>query len=129
MLKYLTIGILSLFTTCAENKEQVPSKSIYVIDGDTIAIGDDRIRLMGLDTPETYRAKCASEKALGDKATDRLRQLIKEQNYVEMALEPRKDKYGRGLAKLFINGENVADILIGEGLARPYRGGKRQGWC
>ena len=36
-----------------------------------------------------------------------------------------KDKYGR----LIVTVPNLAEGLIGQGLARPYDGGKRMSWC
>lgn len=41
----------------------------------------------------------------------------------------RLDKYRRSLATLTVNGEDVAAMMIGEGLARPYHGERREGWC
>jgi len=103
----------------------------YVYDGDTVELtcadGTKKVRIVGLDTPETRDAKCAAEKALGDRATDRLRVLIttgsvtlKSQGY---------DKYGRVLAQMAVNGRDVADTLIKEGYAVAYRGGTRINWC
>lgn len=40
------------------------------------------------------------------------------------------DKYGgRILAEVHVDGRSLADMLIERGLARPYHGGKRDGWC
>ncbi|PAP96113.1 thermonuclease family protein [Mesorhizobium wenxiniae] len=39
-----------------------------------------------------------------------------------------KDRYGRTLATIEVDGRDVGDILIGEGLARPWTG-KRRPWC
>ena len=48
-----------------------------VIDGDTVRWQGQTVRLVGFDTPETgNRARCASERNRGDKATARLRELI-----------------------------------------------------
>ena len=104
-------------------------KVAYVIDGDTIHLGGERFRLVGLDTPETYDPQCAYEKALGDEATRRLRELIGSGELVELIVLPGRDRYDRGLARLYIGRADVAGILIGEGLAREYNGGRRQGWC
>ena len=43
--------------------------------------------------------------------------------------ERKLDRYGRTLAHLTVNGRDVGGVLIGEGLARQYNGGRRQGWC
>ncbi|GGB10291.1 hypothetical protein GCM10011491_42820 [Brucella endophytica] len=39
-----------------------------------------------------------------------------------------KDRYGRTLATIAVNGADVGDVLVGELLARPWKG-KRRGWC
>jgi endonuclease YncB( thermonuclease family) len=40
-----------------------------------------------------------------------------------------QDRYGRTLAVVLADGRDVAEVLIGEGLAREYHGGRREGWC
>ncbi len=39
------------------------------------------------------------------------------------------DRYKRPLGDLTIAGVNVRDTLVQEGLARPYNGGPKKGWC
>lgn len=39
------------------------------------------------------------------------------------------DRYGRTLARMMLDGLDVAELLIAENLARKYAGGRRQGWC
>lgn len=87
--------------------DRVTPSHLTVVDGDTVNFAGQSIRLVGFDTPETYRAECASERRLGEAATDRL----------------------RDLARLMLDGRDVADIMVGEGLARRYSGGHRQSWC
>ena len=38
--------------------ETVDPRKIYVIDGDTVAIARERIRVLGIDAPETREARC-----------------------------------------------------------------------
>ncbi|MGR3511513.1 MAG: thermonuclease family protein [Paracoccaceae bacterium] len=70
----------NMFTQTTSRAEQsaidsvIPSQ-LTVVDGDTVRLAGQAIRLIGSDTPETYRAECASERRLGDAATDRLRDL------------------------------------------------------
>ena len=109
--------------------EQISARSIYVIDGDTIDINGARYRLVGFDTPETYRPQCDYEKALGNQATARLKQLISGIAIIDLAVQPGRDRYGRGLARLFVGGRDVGTTLINEGLARAYSGGRRASWC
>jgi endonuclease YncB( thermonuclease family) len=58
-----------------------------------------------------------------------LRELIGSGELVELIVLPGRDRNDRGLARLYIGRADVAGILIGEGLAREYNGGRRQGWC
>jgi endonuclease YncB( thermonuclease family) len=39
------------------------------------------------------------------------------------------DKYGREVRDVQVGGRDVAEIMIGESLARSYEGGTRQPWC
>lgn len=100
-----------------------------VVDGDTIWLGGEKIRIADIDAPETHDYRCPGEKALGDRATQRLHQLV---NSGTVTLEPvgerDVDGYGRKLRLVLVNGSNVGDTLVGEGLARYYEGGRRP-WC
>ncbi len=103
----------------------------YVYDGDTVALdcagGRKTARLVGFDTPETKDPGCAAEKALGDRATMRLRALSAAG---DIAFDGQGyDKYGRVLAVMTVDGVDVGDTLVREGLAMPYRGGSRINWC
>ncbi len=104
-----------------------------VIDGDTVAmacrgLGSFRARLMGHDTPETYRARCRAELALGQRATARLRQLLAGAEDIAFSFHGT-DRYGRMLTRLRIDGRDVGQRLISEGLAVQYSGGRRIDWC
>jgi endonuclease YncB( thermonuclease family) len=109
--------------------EVMAASLIYVIDGDTIDAKGDQFRLVGFDTPETYRPQCDNELALGRAATSRLRNLLEYAQRVDLVVLPGRDKYDRGLGRLLVQQVNVADTLVSEGLARRYNGGKRAGWC
>lgn len=111
------------------NSITITAAEIRVVDGDTIEYKGINYRIMGYDTPETRSAKCKSEKVLGDQATQRLSQLIYKANLIKFNSENKRDKYGRGLGQLLIDEQDVGPLLISEGLARPYGGGPRQGWC
>ncbi|MGB1216173.1 MAG: thermonuclease family protein [Pikeienuella sp.] len=123
------MGGTSGSATSGTTSIRVASSEVYAIDGDTIAIGEDRYRLMGFDTPETRFAKCDAERELGNQATRRLESLISAAQSVTLHVEPRPDRYDRFLAVLEADGQDVGPVLISEGLARPYDGGQRQGWC
>ena len=108
---------------------------LSVTDGDTfrarVPVWDNidvvtAVRIRGIDTPE-MKGKCPAEKAAALAAKERLTALLNGQVQL-LHVEP--DKYaGRVDADVTVNGASVAAILIAEGLARPYTGGARQGWC
>lgn len=100
-----------------------------VIDGDTIKSNDGmRYRLLGFDTPETHPPRCERERELGQRATNRLKELLSSGD-ARLIESGRVDRYGRKLAWLTVDNRDVGDILISEGLARAYHGGQRATWC
>ena len=106
----------------------IPSH-LTVVDGDTVRLAGQAIRLIGFDTPATYQAQCAAERDVGEAATARLRDLLAESSSAQLAYLPRRDQYGRDLARLMLDGRDVADIMVSEGLARRYNEGQRRPWC
>jgi len=122
-------GLLFLPPSGAARAEAL--SDIRVIDGDTI---EDRAasvtyRIVNIDTPETgARAQCAAERALGASATQRTRALIAGADRVETRPTGRTDRYGRAIAFVLIDGRDLGETLIAEGLARPWRG-RREPWC
>jgi micrococcal nuclease len=125
---------------------QYQAKLIRVIDGDTVdamidcgfnTFKKERIRLYGIDTPET-RTRDKKEKERGLAAKARLIELIEEGNnefIVETSID-KKGKYGRLLGKLFrikspghivlaSTSKSYNDILLKEGHAVEYLGGKK----
>lgn len=105
-----------------------PPARIIVIDGDTVEHDGTRHRLLGFDTPE-MRGKCGEEITLARRATTRLGALIASAKDVKLTPIGIKDRYGRQLSHLVINGRDVGETLIAERLARTYHGGRRQSWC
>jgi endonuclease YncB( thermonuclease family) len=115
-----------------------------VIDGDTVRWQGRAVRLVGIDAPETGdRARCQSERARGDRATARLRELVAsgtvKLELIRCACQPGTEgtsacNFGRSCGVLMIDGRDAGHILIGEGLARPYHCGqfscpRRGSWC
>lgn len=102
----------------------------YAIDGDTIVVGKEHIRIANIDTPEIKHAKCDAERRLGVISKARMQALI---NAGALTIERgdsgrTKDRYGRTLGKVTVNGKDVGEVLIAEGLARRWDG-KRHPWC
>lgn len=102
-----------------------------VYDGDTVALdcAGERItaRLLGFDTPEATSPQCAAEKIRADQATARLRVLA--DSGVLTFSGNTYGKYGRLLVTMKVDGQDVGNTLIDEGLAVRYDGGRRIDWC
>jgi len=96
---------------------------VLVIDGDTVDIDGIRVRIEAIDTPETWRARCAAEYALGQRATARLGELLagRQVTYIGTKI----DRYGRVLATVYADGEDVGQTLLNEGLAVRWRPGAK----
>jgi len=105
-----------------------------IVDGDTVTLHcldglTGNVRLVGYDTPETFRPRCPEEKALGMAATDYLVHRLKQANQISIAHEGT-DKYRRPLVRMTIDGTALSEIMVSQGLAKTYSGRtKRPDWC
>jgi micrococcal nuclease len=78
---------------------------------------------------EIHQAQCDAERRLGELTKRRLEALAGAGQVDLRADRPgQRDRYGRLLVRLFVNGEDAACVLIREGYARPWRG-RREDWC
>ena len=68
-----------------------------VVDGDTIWLAGQRIRVADIDAPETHPPRCAQEAELGDRATRRLRELLSGGAISLQSIDRDEDVYGRKL--------------------------------
>lgn len=100
-----------------------------VVDGDTFWMDGEKIRIADIDTPETHPSRCAEEARLGNAATDRLQALLNAGTFELTSIDRDTDRYGRKLRIVERNGQSLGGVLVSEGLARPYGGGPRAGWC
>lgn len=94
-----------------------------------------RLRLLSIDTPETYKPRCDAELTKGREATARLRELVANAQRIEVVDSGQADKYDRRLVHLLIDGRDVGQTLMAEGLAVEWRPGpnawreRRRHWC
>jgi len=106
----------------------VAGTAFHVIDGDTVELDGERIRIANIDTPETgRRAGCASERRLARTATRRARSHFRNAGEVQVR-RSGTDRYGRTLARIRLDGRDFGRIMIEDGLARPWRGRQHE-WC
>ncbi len=133
---YLALLLLLL---CAPLQAQnlVVSRVVSIYDADTFRvdingwppiIGSNMpIRVLGVDAPE-IRGKCADEKAKALEAKAVTVNSLRNAQTIELR-NIKRGKYFRLLADIYVDGKSLAALLISSGLARPYDGGKREGWC
>lgn len=117
---------------------------VKVIDGDTVDVDidlgfgivmqDERVRIMGIDTPES-RTRDKVEKLFGKAASARVKELLSKDIILKTQIardgEDMKGKYGRILGDFIIEDhegkeEMLTDILVAEGHAVAYFGGSKQ---
>ena len=109
--------------------------SFCVIDGDTIKLGERKVRIVGIDTPETHPAGCPEEARLGEAATNDLLRLVNQGPFQMVGrLGDPKDRYGRDLRSLSRTRrdgsvQSIAEEMLASDHARRYLGGLRGGWC
>jgi endonuclease YncB( thermonuclease family) len=132
----LTIGVGLAVSTFAERPsgvapERQAARIVHVIDGDTLALaGGERVRILNIDTAELPpRARCDREVQLAWAAKARLAQLTRAGGEVTLRRAGRdRDRFGRQLRLVAIDGQDVGEQLVREGLAQPWRGRPAQ-WC
>ena len=105
-----------------------------VVDGDTVDITLDlgfdilynnRLRLHGIDAPES-RTRDLEEKKLGLAAKDRVKELCPVGATVTVkTTKDGRGKFGRILGEIYVGDVNVNKLLIEEGHAVEYFGGKK----
>ncbi len=114
-----------------------PAIVLYVNDGDTFEArvrvwpGTDvttKVRLRTVDAPE-MQYRCEDERVKAHAAREALAALLRQGSVTITNVQ--QDRYGgRVDADVATAGTpNVADALMARGLARPYDGGRRDGWC
>lgn len=126
------IALVLALSMAPAHAETIDGSRIVIIDGDTVALpGGERLRLVEIDAPESYRSACEAELVAGLKAKERLRSLIAGQ---PISIERHgPDVYRRTLARLSSPQGDVGAVLLAEGLALRYVPGRKAKrtahWC
>jgi endonuclease YncB( thermonuclease family) len=91
-----------------------------VVDGDTIALAGERIRLQGVDAPESGQTcrRNGVAWACGRDSTLALRARL--DGRMVGCVSQGRDRYGRVLATCRVDGEDIGAWLVREGLAVAY---------
>ena len=113
------ILLITVFTLLVG--QYASSNIVKIIDGDTIKIGNEKIRFSGIDAPEISQDCIKNKKKIlcGVLAKEAL--LKKIGNKVPKCISSGKDIYKRILAECFINDESLSKFLVRNGYAFAYR--------
>lgn len=148
MKKYLLLLLLLSANVFAHDSVELPVLEVY--DGDTIVtfyqglpspLNQVSVRILHIDTPEmpakSYattgklgNAKCVKEAEKAIQAKQAILTLLADSRTMYIS-QYQWDKYGgRILANVSINGKDVAEMLIANGLAVRYEGERKtHDWC
>jgi endonuclease YncB( thermonuclease family) len=117
------VGAVITRTIPGETRGTVPASAIRITDGDTVRLGDERIRLLDIDAPELFSPHCPAERVAARRAKSALTTILAGR-MVTIDREPSPDRYGRTLARLVVGGTSAGDRLQAQGFALPYRPGR-----
>ena len=113
---------LLLALACAAHAETITGMVVGVTDGDTITVLDadkvqHKIRLAGIDAPE-------KKQAFGNRSKESLSDMVFDKT-VNVETEKR-DRYGRQIGKVLVNGQDVNLVQVERGMAWFYRQYQRE---
>lgn len=135
--------ILALLALPAAAADRYSGTVVRVIDGDTLLVvvpgwpelfNPARIRVYGIDTPESRRgrkgARCEIERTLGKHAKAVVARLLPSGAKVALQWMGKHDRYGRPIMRVFLaDGRNLGRTLIEQHLAREYQGKAKPDYC
>ncbi|PXF47400.1 Succinoglycan biosynthesis protein ExoI [Gracilariopsis chorda] len=115
-------------TTVPLSARETVHEHTRVIDGDTIVINKERIRLKGIDAPELSQTctKGTEVQMCGVQAKDAVVQWIRDADGDIECEGQGRDRYDRLLATCKIGGKDVGGRLVEEGFAVAYARYDRQ---
>lgn len=121
-LTLIFFGLVALLVARIDSRSPVSSLSgnAYVIDGDTLVISKQHIRLKGIDAPELAQT-CGKQPILrncGQFARQALQKLVAK---AEVRCEEQgRDKFDRALATCFVGETNLNRTMVETGQAIAY---------
>ncbi|NGP19262.1 thermonuclease family protein [Devosia aurantiaca] len=106
------------------------SDKTCLVDGDTLWLYGENIRLKDFDTPEPQTQICGGDQevALAKAASARMLDLLNSNDWTIKYFGYDRTSSRRRLAAISIDGQDVSNILIGEHLARSWPNGE-EWWC
>jgi endonuclease YncB( thermonuclease family) len=116
LIKLSLTFFFTLFLTSSVHADQ-----LTVTDGDTIRIGEERIRFSGIDAPELKQTCLYQEIEFNCGEFSKNLLIEKIANQEVTCIKESKDQYGRTLAECFVGKESLSSFLVREGYAFAYR--------
>ena len=120
-MRFLFTILAILILTHTVNAETVSGR-VTVIDGDTLEMHGQRIRLHGIDAPESGQS-CADKNGTtyrcGQISANQMASYVR--GYTVNCNATDRDRYGRLVAACSVNGEDINKRLVREGWALAYR--------
>lgn len=111
---------LALFAWASPALAQSVTGPVRVVDGDTLVMRGERIRIHGIDAPEARQSCDNGRWACGQASTDMMTRLVANQPVTCQGRD--RDPYGRLVAVCFNHqGLDVGRELVRAGLATAYR--------
>ena len=130
-LSLFSIILFSSIITSAISFEKIIIGKANVTDGDTIKINDQKIRLFGIDAPETKQFckevylsflifNFKRDYKCGEKSTNALKKKIQSKN-IKCLVQDKKDRYRRNIGICYLKKQDINSWLVKNGYAIAYR--------
>ena len=114
--------LLAFFYSTHRTPDDWISGHAFVVDGDSLEILDQRIRVFGIDAPEgqqTCKDADGADYQCGQTAANALTEIISNQ---PVKCEPiERDQYDRTVARCFLGDQDIAEWMVLNGHALAYR--------
>jgi endonuclease YncB( thermonuclease family) len=121
-LKLIFVFVMLITQSISATADQIEGKVVSVADGDTVTVLDagrvqHKIRLSGIDAPERAQA-------FGNRSREYLSSLVAGQQVVVET--DKKDRFGRSVGKILLQGRDINLAMIVGGLAWHYKKYQRE---
>lgn len=129
-----TVFLVSLVLAACGNKEEdkveIPTSDVTVVDGDTIKVKmknkTETVRLLLVDAPEMNDPKTGKQ-PFAEEATTFLTHLIQSSKTLTLEKDAsNRDPYKRFLAYAYVDDKSIEETMLEKGLVRVYQDPKNQ---
>ncbi|MDK7913405.1 thermonuclease family protein [Enterococcus faecalis] len=111
------------FFQTISNDQRIPADFVRHVDGDTTVLKiegkEQKVRFLLIDTPETVKPNTKVQ-PFGLEASKRTKELLSTAAEITFEYDQgdKKDRYGRALGYIFVDGTLLQKTIVSEGLAR-----------